>query len=72
MKLKHPKKKLIVLDNSVLDVTDFDDHPGGNIFNQYVGKDVSNDLLKIHNHSNAAKKLQESKRIGMLKNVEES
>jgi len=71
--IESTKKKLIVLDNYVLDVSDFNDHPaGGKIFDQYVGKDVSKDLLKIHNHSDAAKKLQESKRIGILKNVEES
>jgi len=63
---------LIVLDNYVLDVTNFDDHPGGKVFDQYIGKDVTKELSKLHNHSSAAKKLQESKRVGVLKNIFES
>jgi len=66
-------RKLIVIDNFVLDVTDFvDDHPGGKIINDYIGQDVTKELTTIHKHSSAAIKLQESKRIGILKNIEES
>jgi len=62
-----------VIDNFVLDVTDFvDDHPGGKIINDYIGQDVTKELTTIHKHSSAAIKLQESKRIGILKNIEES
>jgi stearoyl-CoA desaturase (delta-9 desaturase) len=69
--IEKSNKKLIVIDNYVLDISDFiEEHPGGDIITRYIGKDATPDLMIWHNHSNGAKRLQESKRIGILKKVE--
>lgn len=60
LKEKYPDRKIIVVNNTVYDVTDFmDDHPGGNeVIEDYLYKDATG-IFNDVGHSMRAKKLME-------------
>jgi len=61
-------KKYIVVDNYVIDVTDFiPEHPGGPILNDFIGKDATQSYNKLHDHTKAARLMLDSKKVGIIK-----
>jgi len=62
-------KKLIIINNSIVDITTFADiHPGGSIIKRYIGKDATEDYNKLHFHTKAARLTMELYKIAELSN----
>jgi len=62
-------KKLIIINNAVVDITEFiSEHPGGDFITKYIGKDATEDYNKLHYHTKAARLLMETKKVAILKN----
>jgi len=64
-------KCLVAFENMILDLTNFNDHPGGKtILNDMKGKDITT-AFNEHNHSNNAKELSKRYVVGKYHNLKE-